>query len=83
MFKLYYLQTSFKKERQDSPVPRLVALESDSMGFVSDLEALDRLSPRTTDTVHIFYARSGQRRAADIMNNVVRMACIPTQLGMR
>ena len=55
----------------DSPLPRLIALESDSIGFVSDLEALDRISPRTADTVHVFYARSGQRNADEILQNVV------------
>ena len=65
-----------RQECLDSPVPRLVALESDSIGFVSDLEALDRLSPRTADTVHLFYVRSGQRRAEDIMANVVSVTTV-------
>ena len=59
------------QESMDSPLPRLIALESDSIGFVSDLESLDRISPRTADTVHVFYARSGQREAEEILQNVV------------
>ena len=56
----------------DSPVPRLIALESDSPGFVNDLETLDRISPRTADTIHVFYAKSGQKNREEILGNVVK-----------
>jgi len=32
---------------------------------------LDRLSPRTADTVHVFYMKSGQKGPDEILNNVV------------
>ncbi len=54
----------------------MVALESDSIGFVNDLELLDRLSPRTADTVHVYYVRSGQKSAEEIMSNVVSVTSI-------
>ena len=59
------------RETTDSGVPRLIALGTDSVQFVQDLEALDRLSPRTSDTVHLFYVRSGQSHAEEILKNVV------------
>jgi hypothetical protein len=52
-------------------VPQLVALESSSIDFVNDLESLDRLSPRSADTAHVFYMKSGQKSADEILNNVV------------
>ena len=48
------------KGAEDSPTPRLVALETDSVGFYKDLEMLDRLSPRTYDTILTFYVRLDQ-----------------------
>jgi len=53
----------------DSPIPRLVALENDSERFVQDLEALDKLSPRTFDTIHAYYVRSGQTTEREILAN--------------
>jgi hypothetical protein len=44
----------------DSPVPRLVCLESSANSFPADLESLDRLSPRTFDTILAYYVRAGQ-----------------------
>ena len=52
-------------------MPQLVALESSSIDFVNDLECLDRLSPRSADTVQVFYMKSGQKSADEILNNVV------------
>lgn len=52
-------------------MPQLVALESSSIDFVNDLECLDRLSPRSADTVHVFYMKSGQKTADEILGNVV------------
>jgi len=63
---LNYLQESL-----ESPFPQLVALESSSIDFVNDLECLDRLSPRSADSVHVFYMKSGQKGADEILNNVV------------
>ena len=51
--------------------PRLIALETDDVAFANDLEALDRTSPRTADTAHIFYVKSGQTTSEEILQNVV------------
>ena len=51
--------------------PRLIALETDDATFANDLEALDRTSPRTADTVHIFYVKSCQKASEEILQNVV------------
>ena len=53
----------------DSPVPRLVVLDNDSERFVSDLDSLDRIGSRTQDTLLVYYVRSGQSRASDIVTN--------------
>ncbi len=53
----------------DSPVPRLVALETDNAAFPADLDSLDRLSPRTYDTILAYYVRAGQAAASEILAN--------------
>ncbi|XP_059096422.1 ral GTPase-activating protein subunit beta-like isoform X2 [Tigriopus californicus] len=58
------------RQNFDSPLPKLIALESDSINFVTDLEMLDRFSPRTADTVHMFYVKSGQKKVGEILQNV-------------
>lgn len=59
-------------EQNDSMVnfPLLTALDAKQSGFLSDLQALDKLSPRTNDTLHIFYVKVGQSSAAEIIDNV-------------
>ena len=64
------------QESLESPFPQLVALESSSIDFVNDLECLDRLSPRSADSVHVFYMKSGQKGADEILNNVVSLISI-------
>lgn len=49
----------------------LTVLDTSMPGFCSELEALDLLSPRTCDTVHVFYVRAGQKSATEILSNVV------------
>lgn len=65
------MNMSTLRQNFDSPMPKLIALESDSINFVTDLEMLDRFSPRTADTVHLFYVKSGQKKVGDILQNVV------------
>lgn len=48
-----------------------MGLDSMSANFCQDLEALDRLGNRTHDTLHVFYVRSGQKTAEEILSNVV------------
>ena len=66
--------TSLRETSDSTGVPpRLIALDTDDAAFANDLEALDRTSPRTADTVHIFYVKSGQRTTEEILQNVVRV----------
>ena len=46
-------------------------IDSKNPDFIQDLDSLDATSHRTCDTVHIFYVRAGQRKAEDILGNVV------------
>ncbi|GFG30495.1 hypothetical protein Cfor_08118 [Coptotermes formosanus] len=48
----------------------LTALNTTLDGFCRDLEALDNISSRTCDTVHVFYVRAGQKTAEEILSNV-------------
>jgi hypothetical protein len=50
-------------------VPRLVCLESSANSFPADLESLDRLSPRTFDTILAYYVRAGQANPQVIFND--------------
>lgn len=49
---------------------QLIALDSERKSFAQDINHLDRLSPRTHDTVHVFYMKSGQRTAEEIIGNM-------------
>ncbi|XP_063903685.1 ral GTPase-activating protein subunit beta isoform X4 [Zophobas morio] len=55
---------------ENDEAPTLTALDSSAGDFCKDLSLLDHLSPRTCDTVHIFYVKSQQVDAQDIVNNV-------------
>jgi hypothetical protein len=50
--------------------PSLIVLDTKNGGFVNDLAQLDKMSPRTCDTVHIFYVRAGQSNADEIIENM-------------
>lgn len=54
---------------EDDSTPTLTAIDSSSADFCKDLTVLDHLSPRTCDTVHIFYVKSQQVSAQDIVNS--------------
>lgn len=54
----------------------LTALDTTLDGFCRDLEALDNMSSRTCDTVHVFYVRAGQKTAEEILSNVVSYSVI-------
>ncbi|XP_074039453.1 ral GTPase-activating protein subunit beta isoform X2 [Leptinotarsa decemlineata] len=56
----------------------LSALDSSASEFCKDLTFLDNMSPRTCDTVHIFYVRSQQTEAADIVSNVLNESILST-----
>jgi hypothetical protein len=55
---------------------QLTALDTTLDGFCRDLEALDNMSSRTCDTVHVFYVRAGQKTAEEILSNVVSYSVI-------
>ncbi|XP_039292662.1 ral GTPase-activating protein subunit beta isoform X3 [Nilaparvata lugens] len=56
---------------QPTSVPPLVALDTSSSSFCSDLAALDTIGSRTCDTCHVFYVRAGQKQADHILSNVI------------
>ena len=66
-----FLNLEHKETNEDSTTGGLIALDSTLPGFCSDLENLDRISPRTCDTVHIFYVKAGQKNPEVILSNVV------------
>lgn len=51
-------------------IPLLTVLDTKKPGFLNDLYALDKLSPRTNDTLHAFYVKVGQTTASEIIDNV-------------
>lgn len=59
------------EEVENSPNGGLTALDPTIPGFCADLESLDQTSPRTCDTVHVFYVKTGQRTVQDILANSV------------
>ncbi|XP_011305025.1 ral GTPase-activating protein subunit beta isoform X2 [Fopius arisanus] len=54
----------------------ITALDPSIPGFCADLESLDNTTSRTCDTVHIFYVKSGQKTAGDILSNILSKATI-------
>ena len=46
-------------------------LDTSNSGLFYDLEQLDLVSCRDSDTVHVFYVKSGQKAPNDIISNVV------------
>ena len=62
----------FTQEQTNTSLPpSLVTLDTTNPGLTNDLEMLDAITARDNDTVHVFYVKSGQRSAADILRNVV------------
>ncbi|KAL5009165.1 hypothetical protein ScPMuIL_014746 [Solemya velum] len=67
-----FLSLEALKEPSNSSIPpSLVMLNTSHSGLSTDLEVLDSVPSRDSDTVHIFYVKSGQRAAQDILNNVM------------
>lgn len=54
---------------EPTDTPLLTGLDMKKSGFSDDLLALDKMSSRTCDTVHIFYVKVGQSIEADIIGN--------------
>lgn len=70
LFLSHFGLLSLADEEKSEGAPTLTALDSSSVDFCKDLSVLDHLSPRTCDTVHIFYVKSQQVDPNDIVNNV-------------
>ena len=66
---LGFLNLPALRSHPDSPVPRLVALDNYEPAFAAELAALDRLPPRTHDTLLAFYVRAGQTSPESIVAN--------------
>ena len=54
-----------------SVLPSLLMLQTDRPDFLSDLQQLDTVASRTSETVHVFYVKSGQKLPLEILSNVV------------
>ncbi|XP_069360431.1 ral GTPase-activating protein subunit beta isoform X1 [Maniola hyperantus] len=63
-------------------LPRLTALDSSAVGFSAALRRLDATGSRAALTVHVMYARAGQRNAADIIANATGDAVSPAFVRM-
>lgn len=59
------------RETNESRNNSLTALDPTISGFCLDLETLDNISPRTCDTVYIFYVKAGQKTSTEILSNVL------------
>ncbi|CAL7934379.1 unnamed protein product [Xylocopa violacea] len=59
------------KENDESRNSGLTALDPTVPGFCLDIEILDNISPRTCDTVYIFYVKAGQKTSTEILSNVL------------
>uniref|UniRef100_A0A146LGW4 Ral GTPase-activating protein subunit beta n=1 Tax=Lygus hesperus TaxID=30085 RepID=A0A146LGW4_LYGHE len=57
-------------QKLDTGKPSVIPLNSKKDGFFRDLELLDKLEPRTGDTVHVFYVKAGQSHYQEILANV-------------
>jgi len=66
---LGFLNLPALRSHPDSPVPRLVALDNYEPAFAAELAALDKLPPRTHDTLLAFYVRAGQTSPESIVAN--------------
>ncbi|XP_033169313.1 ral GTPase-activating protein subunit beta isoform X5 [Drosophila mauritiana] len=52
------------------PQRPLIVLDTKSAAFAADLDRLDKLSARTHDSVYVFYVKSGQTSAQQIIANM-------------
>ncbi|XP_034475058.1 ral GTPase-activating protein subunit beta isoform X2 [Drosophila innubila] len=52
------------------PQRPLIVLDTKTSAFAADLDKLDKLSARTHDTVYVFYVKTGQTSAQQIIGNM-------------
>ncbi|CAH1791195.1 unnamed protein product, partial [Owenia fusiformis] len=62
---------SLKEPSNSSQPPSLVQLDSSHATFMSAIDSLDNIPVRTSDTVFLFYVKSGQSTAEQILENVM------------
>lgn len=70
LFLSHFGLLNLEDDEDKASSPTLIALDSSAADFSKDLNILDSMSSRTCDTVHIFYIRSQQTNAEDIVRNV-------------
>ncbi|XP_066140830.1 ral GTPase-activating protein subunit beta isoform X3 [Euwallacea fornicatus] len=71
LFLSHFGLLTLDEEENAQTSPTLVALDSSATEFCKDLQILDQMSPRTCDTVHVFYVKAHQTNANDIVGNAL------------
>lgn len=62
---------ALKESSNSSLPPALVLLASNNSALFTDLETLDGIPSRDSDTVHVFYMKPGQKAPEEILRNVL------------
>lgn len=70
---------ALKEPSNSSLPPALVMLDTTNSGLFTDLEVLDSVPSRDSDTVHVFYVKSGQKQPQDILQNVTSLTSVQPQ----
>jgi len=70
----------FQEPSNSSLPPALVMLDTSNTAMFADLELLDSIPSRDSDTVHVFYMKAGQKLPQDILANVVRHSYLTYQI---
>jgi hypothetical protein len=60
-----------KAEEHPDRRPLLTVLNSKKPTFAADLQMLDKMSPRTCDSIHVFYVKNGQSSEREIIGNML------------
>ncbi|XP_053677256.1 ral GTPase-activating protein subunit beta isoform X2 [Anopheles nili] len=57
-------------QKLDGTTPLLTTLDTSKPDFCLDLKLLDKMSPRTCDTIHVFYVKASQTTETEIIGNM-------------
>uniref|UniRef100_A0AAG5CVD2 Ral GTPase-activating protein subunit alpha/beta N-terminal domain-containing protein n=1 Tax=Anopheles atroparvus TaxID=41427 RepID=A0AAG5CVD2_ANOAO len=63
-------QNNVVGQKVDGSAPLLTTLDTSKVEFCQDLKMLDKMSPRSCDTIHVFYVKAGQSNEAEIIGNM-------------
>ncbi|XP_052897941.1 ral GTPase-activating protein subunit beta isoform X1 [Anopheles moucheti] len=63
-------QNNGSGQKLDGSAPLLTTLDSSKPEFCQDLKMLDKMSPRSCDTIHVFYVKAGQSTETEIIGNM-------------